>query len=87
MQKLRARFEERYGDDKFLMLSIALVFKLPYVDEDLVDIMEIWEDEDAHTVFITLITDDVEIHRHDVEWTDDFQYPDLLKLTTYPIEG
>jgi len=87
MQKLIARFEERYGDDKFLMLTIAAIFQLPYVNEDLVDIMEIWGDEETNTVFITLITEDIELYKYDVVWTDEFLYPDLLELTTYPIKG
>jgi len=64
MEKLLKRLNADIRDHREAMMMYARYFGLPYVEQDLIELMEFWANEPKQIVTITLVTDNKEVHRH-----------------------
>jgi len=60
MYKLIKRLNADISDHYTTMLMYARYFGLPYVEDDLIEIMEFWIDTENNTISITLVTGEIE---------------------------
>jgi len=80
MEKLLKRLNSASEDHYEAMKMYARCFGIPFIEEDLIELMEFWADVETQTITITLVLDQVEIYRKIISNQNTSLYVEMTEL-------
>ncbi|MFA7219036.1 MAG: hypothetical protein WC119_00725 [Synergistaceae bacterium] len=72
MYELIRRLNSDNKDQFGAMLVYARFFNLPFVEEDIPELMEFWVNIETHVVSVSLVLDETNIYDKELEITPEF---------------
>lgn len=76
MKRLLNRLNADISDHYLAMIVYARHFNLPFVEEDLIEYMELWEENQIIT--ISLVTDNIVFYEASFDFRDDFLFNEVI---------